>query len=316
MVLEEQILRYYLSLFSILLVIIYIIFLTNINKFNDFDKIIKIKKGESVSSISKTLFKEHNFINYQIYFLSLNFINKFYSPINYGQFFIIEKTNFIDLIKIITKKSNINHKITIVEGWQTYQFNNYISDFYKSDIEIKYDNLLADTYIINSSNSMISFKNFLNEKLEIFFENYKQNDLLNKYGIKNILIISSLVEKEAKNNSDKGLISSVIFNRLNKNMKLQIDASVIFSITEGLRKFDTKLTLNDLKIKHPYNTYYIKGLPPDMICYVGPETVKFVLESPKSDFLFYFYNILENKHIFSKNYTEHIKKLNEYRSNK
>ena len=50
-----------------------------------------------------------------------------------------------------------------------------------------------------------------------------------------------------------------------------------------------------------------------MISYVGPKTVELVLESPKSDFLFYFYNILEKKHIFSKNYNEHKKKLNEYR---
>ena len=62
-----------------------------------------------------------------------------------------------------------------------------------------------------------------------------------------------------------------------------------------------------------FNTYYIYGLPPDLISYVGPETVKIVLENTKSDYLFYFYNILEKKHIFSKNFKEHKIKLNEYR---
>ena len=50
-----------------------------------------------------------------------------------------------------------------------------------------------------------------------------------------------------------------------------------------------------------------------MICYVGQETVELLLENPKSNFLFYFFNILENKHIFSKNYESHRKQLNEYR---
>ena len=49
--------------------------------------------------------------------------------------------------------------------------------------------------------------------------------------------------------NDKKLISSVIFNRLKNKMKLQIDASTIFSITKGKYKFDRKLSLNDLKIK-------------------------------------------------------------------
>ena len=50
-----------------------------------------------------------------------------------------------------------------------------------------------------------------------------------------------------------------------------------------------------------------------MISYVGPKTIKIVLDNPKSDFLFYFYNIIEKKHIFSKNYKENKKKLYEYR---
>ena len=60
------------------------------------------------------------------------------------------------------------------------------------------------------------------------FNNYDGNILLNEYSINEIMTIASLVEREGKNNNDKRLISSVIFNRLNKNMKLQIDASTIF----------------------------------------------------------------------------------------
>ena len=55
------------------------------------------------------------------------------------------------------------------------------------------------------------------------------------------------------------------------------------------------------------------GIPDEMISYVGFETIKILLENPKSDYLFYFYNIIKKEHIFSKNFNEHRKKLNEYR---
>ena len=96
-------------------------------------------------------------------------------------------------------------------------------------------------------------------------------------------------------------------------MKLQIDASVIAAITEGKFKLNRALKIKDLKYDHPLNTYVIKGIPIEMICYVGQETIELLLENPKSDFLFYFYNILEQKHIFSKNYESHREQLNEYR---
>jgi len=221
----------------------------------------------------------------------------------------------LKIIRIITSKSNVDYNITIIEGWELYNLKKYLNIYY-SDNNLLYNEVIANTYNINSSNSFKDLKNFLlKSKKKFFFEN-KDNKYIKKYGVENILIISSLVEKEASNYEEKKLIASVIFNRLKKNMKLQIDASVIYSITGGLKKFERKLTLKDLKLKHPYNTYYIKGLPPGMISYVGLETLLSVINSVKSDYFFYFYNIIEKKHIFSKNYKEHLDKLNEYRKNK
>ena len=203
--------------------------------------------------------------------------------------------------------------IILFRGLDIYNMNNYLSSYYEDYKTIPYTDLIANTYIINSSNSILDLKEHLEKYKKKFFDKYKDNKLLKKYGVKNILILSSLVEKEAKNKDDKLLISSVILNRLNKNMKLQIDASVIASLTEGKFKLNRSLTTKDLKYNHPLNTYIIKGIPSEMICYVGQETVELLLENPKSNFLFYFFNILENRHIFSKNYESHRKQLNEYR---
>ena len=111
----------------------------------------------------------------------------------------------------------------------------------------------------------------------------------------------------------KKKIASVIFNRLNKKMKLQIDATVLFSITNGKYDLKRKLTYKDLKIDHPYNTYKHNGLPPKPISYVGRKTLDLIFENNKTDFLFYFFNNSLKRHVFSMNFTDHKKKLNEYR---
>ena len=130
------------------------------------------------------------------------------------------------------------------------------------------------------------------------------------------MTIASLVEKEGIDDLDKKLISSVIINRLEKKMKLQIDATTIFSITKGGYKFDRKLTKKDLKLEDEFNTYYILGLPPHPICYVSRKTIELVLDNYKSDYLFYFYNSILKKHVYSKTYEEHKQKLIKYRNEK
>ena len=74
------------------------------------------------------------------------------------------------------------------------------------------------------------------------------------------MVIGSLIEKEGFDTEDKKMISSVIFNRLNKNMKLQIDATVLYAITNGKYDLKRKLLLSDLKIEHPYNIYFLKHI--------------------------------------------------------
>ena len=130
------------------------------------------------------------------------------------------------------------------------------------------------------------------------------------------MIIGSLLEKEGLDNQDKKIISSVIFNRLNNDMKLQIDATVLYAITKGKYNLKRKLLLSDLKFDDPFNTYLNKGLPPKPISYVGKKTIDIIFDDYKSDFLFYFFNKSLNRHIFSTTFADHKKKLNEYRNSK
>ena len=186
--LEEQILRYYLSLFSIFTVLfIYIFYLLNFKSINLDEEIFIINKGDTINKISNKIIKNNNIVEKKVFKIIFYITDKYYSPINYGKFKIRKKTSIKNILKIISKKSNLDHYITIINGWEQYQLSNYLKNFYSEINDIPYNDLLADTYLINSSNSFIDLTNFLNKNKNDFFNKYNDNFLLKKYGIDNFL---------------------------------------------------------------------------------------------------------------------------------
>ena len=91
--------------------------------------------------------------------------------------------------------------------------------------------------------------------------------------INEMFILASIVEKETAIKNEKPLISGVFYNRLKKNMRLQSDPTVIYSITEGKYRLKRKLTRKDLKFKSVHNTYVNKGLPPSIIGFPGKDSL-------------------------------------------
>ena len=320
MVLEEQILRFSLKIYSYILVIFFFISsiytLYSLNKnLNLVNEAFTIQKGESIHTFYHKNIKNLNSIDLfivKIYFNLFKFISN--THIHYGDFILEKNISSIQLLNIISKPSNVLNKITIVEGWSQEQLNNELSKFFDNINIIPYEDIIADTYYFNRQTSFENFiQNLITYKID-YFRKYENNDIYKFYNTNEIIIIGSLLEKEGLDSLDKKKISSVIFNRLEKNMKLQIDATVIFAITNGKYNLNRKLVLNDLKFDHPYNTYIYKGLPPKPISYVGKKTLDLIFENHKSDFLFYFFDKSLNRHIFSKSYKDHKLKLNDYRN--
>ena len=318
--LEEQILRYYLKVFSILSIIsvlfsLFLIYVLNKNIILN-NEILSISKGEKFEKILndnvQNLSKTELFIINKYYQINYILFNNF---IHYGDFYIGFNTSSIKLIKIITKASNVLNKITIVEGWSQKELFKELSKHFKDYEIIPFHHIIADTYYYEKNKDFNFFLNDLKNNKNSYFEKYKKNEISKLFSEIDIITIGSLIEKEGLDINDKRKISSVIFNRLNKKMKLQIDATVLFAMTNGEFNLNRKLLISDLKYEHPYNTYNYYGLPPGPISYVGRKTIDIIFENYKSDFLFYFFNKSLNRHIFSKNYEEHIKKLNEYRNN-
>jgi len=319
--LEELILHYYLKIFNFF-IIIFIIFFSltfyySINKKNIVKKeIFSIQKQQKIESIFKQNLEHISYLDILFiktyYHLNYFLFNKY---IHYGDFKVSQYVSVIDLFKIISKPSNVLSKITIVEGWSKIQLYEELSKYFYEFDNIPYEEILADTYYFDKNIGFKSFvKNLKKVKSDYFFD-YKNNNLYQSFSEEEIITIGSLLEKEGINFEDKKSISSVIFNRLIKNMKLQIDATVLYAITDGKYNLGRKLLFNDLKFDDPYNTYIYRGLPPKPISYVGKKTLDIVFKNHKSEFLFYFFDNSLNRHKFSKTYKEHKAKLDEYRKN-
>ena len=120
------------------------------------------------------------------------------------------------------------------------------------------------------------------------------NDELGKY-----IIMASVVEKEAKVQSERGKIASVFYNRLKINMKMQSCATVLYSL--GYHK--DKLSNSDLAVNSPYNTYLVSGLPIGPISNPGRACIEAAISPDKTDYL-YFVSKNDGTHFFSNNYNE------------
>lgn len=119
------------------------------------------------------------------------------------------------------------------------------------------------------------------------------------------LTMASIIEKEGV---EKKRIAGVFINRLNAKMRLQSDPTVIFALGKN---FDGNIRKKDLRLKHPYNTYMIQGLPPGPISLVSLESIKAALQ-PEITNDYYFVSRGDGTHQFSATLEQHNKAVKEY----
>ena len=103
-----------------------------------------------------------------------------------------------------------------------------------------------------------------------------------------IVIIASLIETEAKLKEERPLIASVIYNRLNKHIALGVDSTIIYaSKLAGKWRNDGKVYLSDVNRRSPYNTRIFTGLPPGPVGSPGESSIDAALNPAQTDYLYY-----------------------------
>ncbi|MFC1888080.1 endolytic transglycosylase MltG [Candidatus Cloacimonadota bacterium] len=147
-------------------------------------------------------------------------------------------------------------------------------------------------------------RRFFIQTAELDFEPREEMDFYE------IIVMASIVEKEAHYDDEKPKIASVYLNRIEYKMKLQADPTIAY-ILEQMGRSRKKLYYKDLTISSPYNTYINTGLPPTPICSPALNSIRSVLYPLETDYFFFFANSKSRRHIFSQTYSQHLSKQRE-----
>jgi UPF0755 protein len=163
--------------------------------------------------------------------------------------------------------------------------------------------LFPDTYFFEKHTTDVSLLKRAYDKMQQVL----QHEWLNKAeGLPfktpyEALILASIVEKETGATAERPLIAGVFIRRLQQNMLLQTDPTVIYGMGEA---YQGDIKFKDLATATPYNTYLISGLPPTPIAMPGRDALKAVLHPDKSNNL-YFVAKGDGTHLFSATLKEH-----------
>lgn len=138
-------------------------------------------------------------------------------------------------------------------------------------------------------------------------ERYRSEIKESQFTLDEIVILASIVEWEARHHEEKPKISGLYINRLDRNMRLQADPTVLYALGERRR-----ILYEDYGFDHPYNTYLYSGLPPGPITNPDESSIRAVLLPEQHDYLF-MVATPDGNHIFNKTFEEHRKSSSEWR---
>ncbi len=295
------------------------------------DFIFIVEPGMNFSDLNKKLQSE-NILEKNRYLEILARLTKRAHKIKSGEYNLIPEILPDELLNIFVSGKAVQYPMTIVEGWQVHEMleaiklneilDKKLTTHNPDELlkELGYSETTAeglffpDTYHFPRGTSDIDFLKRAYQQLQnVLDEEWQKRDPNLPYQSPyEALIMASIIEKETGLASERETIAGVFVRRLNKNMKLQTDPTVIYAMG---RQFNGNIRKKDLDIDSPYNTYRYKGLPPSPISLVGREAIYAALH-PKDGKALYFVAKGDGSHYFSESLAEHNSAVVKYQLNK
>lgn len=208
------------------------------------------------------------------------------------------------------RKEQVGEKLAEVLGWDENKLEDWNNLYKGTDY---YEGVYyPDTYLIPVDESVEDvsrrFINRFNDKFAPLADEYTSKNIKWTTGLK----IASLIAREAAGREDMNLISGIIWNRLDQGMRLQIDATMQYTLGKNEKgSWWGAISLKEKQSDSPYNSYKNKGLPPTPICSPNIEFISAVINPEETECLFYLHD--KNKKIYcSKTYEEHKENINNY----
>ncbi len=293
--------------------------------------VVKIPPGSSVDRIGKIL-GSAGLIKEDYRFLLLAKMSGYAKKLQAGEFKIKTGQKPLAVLRILSRAHSIQYTVTIPEGldyhetgkifakdgwcdireFETIVFDQkFIEDLGIDDALSLEGYLYPDTYMFVKGS--VGAEKIILRMVNRFFEVWRQLVADNESNInrKEVIILASIVEKEAAVAGERPIIAGVFLNRLRKKMRLQSDPTV----TYGMVDFNGVITRRALRTPTPYNTYIIPGLPVGPICNPGKAAINAVLNPIKTEHL-YFVAKNDGTHKFSKTLVEHNRAVRKYQRKK
>ncbi|MCI1943820.1 endolytic transglycosylase MltG [Clostridium luticellarii] len=289
-------------------------------KFNEKEVSFDVKQREKLEQVidnlnSSKLIKNPSMLKW---YIGRHFENSTLKPGRYSFSKDISLNDFVFYLKSGIK-DNRPVKVIIPEGYDIEQVGSLLekkgvissSDFIKSCREYKLPDfvkkdpkrryalegyLFPDTYSLLKGSSgshiiQVMLTRFSQVMDEIQKDTGKQ---IKSQNVDKIITMASIVEKEVEKPEERGKAASVFYNRLNRNMKLQSCATVLYAL--GVHK--DKVYYKDLEVNSPYNTYKVDGLPEGPISNPGKECIIAAVNPDKTDYI-YFVSKNDGTHFFT-----------------
>ena len=220
-------------------------------------------------------------------------------------FTIIEGWNFKQMIQAIQQDQNLVHKLEATVSNESVMQSLGFSGIHPEG------RFYPDTYRYPAGTTDIQFLKRAYQQMDRHLQQEwktraKGLPLKTAY---EALTLASIVEKESAEASERPVIAGVFINRLNKNMRLQTDPTVIYGLGDSYK--------GDIRFRHlrqdtPYNTYTRKGLPPTPIAMPGLEAIRAALNPQATEYLYFVATGEDGKHYFSSTNTEHQRAVTKY----
>lgn len=272
-------------------------------------KIVEVTQNESLAELASVL-KEKKIIRSEEAFRVLaRFLNAD-TKISPGTYTFTTPQFLPDvLFAFVNTNSNaVSIKITFPEGTTNKQMADIVHDkipsistsMFMIEAEGKEGYLFPDTYFFSPGVSPSSIVKKLENTFVKKTDPLKSQVVNSGLSFEEVIVFASLIEKEAFGKDDREIIAGILFNRLNKGMPLQVDAPFLYI----LGKPSSELTLSDLAIDSPFNTYLYKGLPPLPINNPGLQAIEAVLSPKETPYLYYLHD-KKGTVYYAKTFSEH-----------
>ena len=270
-----------------------------------------LKNGSGLTKLSQEL-SSHNLIKSEFWFKTFVVLFSGSKGIKAGDYVLIEKDNVITLAKRFTggEFDLTPIKITLPEGLNVFEMSKLISLKFSKISSLDFINLASSSEGYLFPDTYLFLPNTDSENvIRVMKDNFQKKSSylapeISKFGksLVDIIKMASIVEEEARTDESRRIVAGILWKRLELNMPLQVDAS--FKYING--KITANLTLNDLKINSPYNSYLYKGLPPTPIANPGLASIQATITPIKTDYLYFLSDKKGDMH-YAKTYAEHLR---------